>query len=201
MAADTCFLPLSNRTTGQPGASIPFLCPLKIKVTMNQMTRWDPFHELEDVHRRLIHIFDHTPSRNVGREFPISTKWAPTVDIVEDDRSYVIKAELPEIKKEDVRVSVANGVLTFTGARKFEKEEKGRKNHLTERSYGSFARSFNLPDDIDPGKVSVSHKDGVLTISVAKSDNGSPGGSKSKSTDRGSNNSRRAIFSSLEARH
>ena len=72
------------------------------------------------------------------------SQWAPLVDIAEDDKEYLIKVELPEVKKEDVKVTVENGVLTITGERKFEKEEKGKKYHRVERAYGSFMRSFTL---------------------------------------------------------
>ena len=96
------------------------------------------------------------------------------MDIVEDEKGYTVKAELPDVKKEDVHVSVENGVLTLTGERKFEKEEKNRKYHRSERAYGKFARSFSLPMNIDPQKVSASYKDGVLNISVAKSEKAMP---------------------------
>ena len=73
------------------------------------------------------------------------SEWTPLVDITEDDKEYLIKAELPEVKKEDVKLTVENGTLTITGERKFEKEEKGKKYHRMERAYGSFMRSFTLP--------------------------------------------------------
>jgi HSP20 family protein len=139
-----------------------------------QLTHWDPFRELEDMHRHLTRIFDRNPARDDGREFITTAQWAPSVDIVEDDQNYVIKAELPEVKKEDVHVRVDNGILTLTGERKFEKEEKNRKYHRTERAYGSFARSFALPDNIDADKVAANYKDGILSVSVAKSAKAKP---------------------------
>jgi len=96
------------------------------------------------------------------------SEWAPVVDIAEDDKFYTIKAELPEMKKEDVHVRVENGVLTLSGERKFEKEEKGRKYHRIERAYGAFARNFELPGNIDPAKVTAAYKDGILTVTVSK---------------------------------
>jgi len=143
----------------------------------NQIVQWDPFQELENMHRRLTSLMGgHGSSRRNGndRESMVVSEWAPVVDITEDEASYVIKAELPEVKKEDVRVTVDNGVLTLTGERRFEKEEKGRKHHRIERSYGTFARSFALPENIDAGKVNASFKDGLLTITVAKSENAKP---------------------------
>jgi len=139
---------------------------------MNQLTRWDPFRELETMHRHLTSLFD-PPSRRDG-DFIAAASWAPTVDIVEDEKNYTVKAELPDVKKEDVNVSVENGVLMITGERKFEKEEKNRKYHRSERTYGKFARSFSLPADVDPQQVSASYKDGVLNVTVAKSEKALP---------------------------
>ncbi|MGB9601732.1 MAG: Hsp20/alpha crystallin family protein, partial [Limisphaerales bacterium] len=82
--------------------------------------------------------------------------------------------ELPEVKKDDVKVTVENGVLTISGERKFEKEEKGVRYHRIERSYGYFARSFSLPEDADAEKVSAEFKDGVLKVHVAKSEKARP---------------------------
>ena len=101
-------------------------------------------------------------------------EWAPTVDITEDEKNYIIKAELPDVKKEDVHVRVENGVLTITGERKAEKEEKNKKYHRVERSYGSFARSFTLPENVEAEKVSAAYKDGLLTVTVAKSEKAQP---------------------------
>jgi HSP20 family protein len=101
-------------------------------------------------------------------------EWAPLVDIVEDEKEYLIKAELPEVKREDVKVSVEEGVLTVSGERKFEKEEKGKKYHRIERAYGCYARSFTLPDDADPSKVTAEFKDGVLKVHLPKSEKAKP---------------------------
>jgi HSP20 family protein len=104
-----------------------------------------------------------------GQEEPMAVaEWAPCVDISEDDTEYVIKAELPEVKKEDVKVTAEEGTLTIMGERKFEKEQKNKKYHRVERAYGSFGRSFSLPDDASPAKVSAEFKDGVLTVHLAK---------------------------------
>lgn len=124
------------------------------------------------MHRHLATLFDRPLRRD--DDFSATAEWTPTVDIVEDDKSYTVKAELPDVKKEDVHVSVENGVLTLTGERKFEKEEKNRKYHRTERAYGRFARSFSLPTNIDPQKVSASYKNGILDVSVAKSEKAMP---------------------------
>jgi HSP20 family protein len=96
------------------------------------------------------------------------------VDIAEDEKEYLITAELPQVKKEEVKLTVERGVLTLTGERKFEKEEKGRKYHRIERAYGSFVRSFSVPDDADSGKVTADFKDGVLRVHLPKSEKAQP---------------------------
>jgi HSP20 family protein len=143
---------------------------------MNALTRWDPFKELDDLQNRLSTLFGRAPvRRGEGRQESITVaEWAPLVDITEDDKEYLIKAELPEVKKDEVKVTVENGVLNIAGERKLEKEEKGKKYHRIERAYGSFVRSFTLPDDADAGKVNAEFKDGLLKVHVAKSEKARP---------------------------
>ena len=142
---------------------------------MSALTRWDPFKEMDELQRRLTSIFGLGSQRAAnGKEDVTVAQWLPLVDITEDDKEYLIKAELPEVRKEDVKVTVESGVLAISGERKFEKEEKDKRYHRIERSYGSFTRSFNLPDDADDGKVSAEFKDGVLTVRLAKSEKARP---------------------------
>lgn len=142
---------------------------------MTALTRWNPFREIEELQNRLLSVFNlATPRRGDGQESITVAEWAPLVDIIEDDKEYLLKAELPEMRKEDVKVTVENGVLTISGERKLEKEEKGKKYHRIERAYGSFVRSFTLPDDADADKVSAEFKDGVLKVHVAKSEAAKP---------------------------
>lgn len=102
------------------------------------------------------------------------TEWAPLVDITEDEKEYLIKAELPEIRKDDLHVTVENGVLTINGERKFEKVEKGKRYHRVERAYGTFTRSFTLPEDADGQRVNAEFKDGILRVHVAKDETAKP---------------------------
>jgi HSP20 family protein len=136
--------------------------------------RWDPFRELEDMSDRLNRMFARPAARTNGKETMIVADWVPTVDISETDGEYQIKAEIPDVKKEDVKVTLEDGVLTIQGERKQEKEEKGKKYHRVERSYGSFVRSFSLPDVIDEGKVKAEFKDGVLNLHLPKSEKAKP---------------------------
>ena len=101
-------------------------------------------------------------------------EWSPLVDIMEDEKEYLIKAELPDMKKEDVKLTVENEVLTMSGERKYVKEEKGEKHHRIERAYGSFLRSFSLPEDADGSKVSADYKDGMLKVHLPKSERAKP---------------------------
>jgi HSP20 family protein len=142
---------------------------------MNSVTRWNPFREMEELSTRLNSLFGVTPARRAdGQENMTVAEWTPAVDILEDDHKYVIKAELPEMRREDIKVTVENGVLCITGERKLQKEEKNLRYHRVERSYGSFVRSFTLPDDADAGKVSAEFKDGVLQVHLTKSEAARP---------------------------
>jgi HSP20 family protein len=143
---------------------------------MNAITRWDPFKELEDLQAKLSTLFGRAPIRRIdgGEETLRVTEWAPLVDIIEDDKEYQVKVELPEIKKEEVKVSVDEGVLTISGERTIEKEEKGKKYRRVERAHGSFSRSFSLPEDADAGKVTAELKDGVLKVHLPKTERAKP---------------------------
>ena len=133
------------------------------------LVRWDPFRELEDMSDRLNRMFTRPalPQTN-GKETMVVTDWVPSVDVSETDGAYQIKAEIPDVKREDVKVTVENGVLTIQGERKQEKEEKTDNYYVAERSFGSFARSIRLPDTVDEGKVEAKVDKGVLRITAAK---------------------------------
>lgn len=139
------------------------------------LVRWDPFRELEEVSDRLNRMFSRPAiATKNGKESLTVADWTPTVDISETDGEYLIKAELPEVKKEDVKVTLEDGVLTLTGERRQEKEEKNTKYHRVERSYGSFVRSFSLPELVDETKVKAEYKDGVLSLHLPKSEKAKP---------------------------
>lgn len=134
------------------------------------LVKWDPFVELEDVSKQLNRIFGKFPARTEpSRELLAMPDWAPNVDITETDTAYLIKGEIPGVSKEDVKVNIENGMLTMSGERKQEKEEKGRKFHRIERSYGSFMRSFRLPENVDETAIKAEFKDGMLNVTLPKS--------------------------------
>ena len=148
----------------------------RMGTTMNALTHWDSFKEMEETHNRLARIFGLAPARTAtgGQEAMTLTRWAPSVDIMEDDKEWLVKADLPEVNKEDVKVTVENGVLTITGERKFEKEEKDQKYHRIERAYGNFFRSFTLPDAADGAKANAEFKDGVIKVHLPKCEKARP---------------------------
>lgn len=130
------------------------------------VVRWDPFANLDDMFSRMPGLFGRwprTPSDGDG-----TAEWSPTVDISETDGEYLLKAQLPAVKKEDVCVTFDDGMLTISGERKQEKEDKGEKFHRIESLHGVFARSFSLPDAIDAAAIRAESKDGVITVHVPK---------------------------------
>ena len=146
---------------------------------MEMMTRWepflsswDPFRDMENARTRLAGWFGPMArTKGLDKEEALTVaEWAPLVDIVEDEKEYLIKAELPEVKKEDVKVTVVDDVLSIAGERLMMKEEKNKKCRRIERAYGSFARSFTLPDDADPGKIRAEFKEGLLKVYLPKSE-------------------------------
>ena len=139
----------------------------------NELARWDPFRELEEVHNRLASFFDN-PRRGDREESIMTTAWAPLVDISEDEKCYNINVELPDMKREDIKVSVENGILTITGERIREKEEQNRKYHRVERAYGTFVRNFTLPQNVDASKVNANYRDGVLHVTIEKAESARP---------------------------
>lgn len=135
-----------------------------------QLTRWHPFREMEgffDPYARAMHraLLRHE-ERGAASEI---ADWAPTVDVSETDDAYEVRAELPGVDKDDVHVSLENGVLTIQGEKKVEVTEgKGEKKHTVECAYGSFLRSFVMPSNANTEKVDASFKRGVLKLSIAK---------------------------------
>ena len=143
---------------------------------MNALKRWNQLKDLEALRQGLGGLLGGSPMhRPEGEEEPVAVaEWSPLVDISEDDKEYLIKAELPDVKKEDVKVTAEEGTLTIMGERKFEKKEENRKYHRIERAYGTFARSFSLPNDASPAKVTAEFKDGVLTVHLVKDEKAKP---------------------------
>jgi HSP20 family protein len=137
------------------------------------IVKWSPFRELEDIQARLNRFFTEAPVRREADGI-FFADWSPAVDVQETDQEYLIKAELPDVKKEDVKVEMIEGVLTIEGERKQEKEEKGKRFHRVERAYGKFVRQFTLPTEVEALKVRAEFKDGMLNVHLPKTAEAKP---------------------------
>lgn len=141
------------------------------------IVRWEPFRDLVSVQDRMNRIFDEA-FRGQGRatddEWALGGSWAPAVDIFEHEGNLVLKAELPGVDPKDVDVRVENNVLTLRGERKFESEVKREQYHRVERAYGSFSRSFTLPNAVDTEKIKAEYKDGVLRVTLPQREEAKP---------------------------
>ncbi|HEX5461005.1 MAG TPA: Hsp20/alpha crystallin family protein [Steroidobacteraceae bacterium] len=131
------------------------------------MVRWDPFASLDDMFARMPGLLGRWPRLPGSSE--TTAEWSPSVDISETDGEYLLKAQLPAVKREDVHLTYDDGMLTISGERKQETEHKGEKFHRIESFHGSFSRSFSLPDAINAGAIRAEAKDGVVTVHVPKS--------------------------------
>jgi len=126
-----------------------------------QLAQWNPFREMDEMLRTF-----RMPREAAG---PLAD-FTPAVDISEKDKEYLVKAQLPGVKKDDVKVEFLNGVLTVSGERKFEKEDKTEKTHRIESAYGAFTRSFVIPEDVLTEKIDAEFKDGILLVRLPKTD-------------------------------
>jgi len=132
-----------------------------------QLSVWSPFRERED-------FFNQVQRNFLGRALsaspsePTEMMWAPVVDISETAKEYILRAEVPGIPKDAVKITVEDGVLTLTGERRVEKEHRDEKHHRVERAYGSFTRSFALPSDVEDGQIAADYKDGILSIRLPR---------------------------------
>lgn len=130
---------------------------------MTMITRIDPFRELAGFFENFADVAGVT-----GREQPAFGTFVPAVDVYEDEHNLVLKLEVPGMNEEDLSVTLENNTLTVSGERKLEKEEKEENFHRIERRYGSFTRSFRLPNTVDPEKVEAGYDKGILKITLAK---------------------------------
>jgi HSP20 family protein len=138
---------------------------------MRRNNPWDPFREMEAFSSQFNRLFGPSTLLGGERELLASTDWSPSCDISETDDSFRIEAELPGVKKDDVKVDLESGVLRISGERKEEKEIKNEKVHRRELFRGTFARSFTMPENADQERVEANFKDGILKVNIAKTKN------------------------------
>jgi HSP20 family protein len=133
------------------------------------LVRWDPFADVDSMFNRLMPSAFLRSSLAAGGNGK-KLEWSPSADISETDKEYLIRAELPAVKKEDVQVMLDQGVITIKGERKQQTEDKNEKFHRIESFYGSFERSFSLPENINADAIRCESKDGILSVHIPKTE-------------------------------
>jgi len=140
------------------------------------IVRFEPFRDLVTIQDRMNRLFNEAfrGTRTGDEDWGLGGSWAPAVDILEQDGNIVLKAELPGVDPKDVDIRVENNTLTLRGERRFDNETKRDDYHRVERSYGSFARSFSLPNVVDTDKIKADYKDGVLNVTLPTKEEAKP---------------------------
>jgi HSP20 family protein len=160
---------------GEGGGGASNLLPEKGRRKMSVLAKWDPVRELDEFSNRLSTFFGPSLTQKDDENgWFTKAQWAPLVDITEDSHEYLLHVELPGIEKDQVKLTVENGTLLISGERESEREVKNRKYHRMERSYGSFLRSFSLPDDADGNKIKAEFKNGMLKVHLPKTEAAKP---------------------------
>jgi len=135
---------------------------------MTVLTRWDPLRATATLQDRMNRLLRESLNPEGPEEALTTTGFAPPVDVYEDEHDFTLKIEVPGVEERDIDVRIENNTLIVHGERKFEKEEKEENYRRVERQYGSFTRSFTLPNSVDPGQVSAHYDKGVLKINLGK---------------------------------
>jgi HSP20 family protein len=141
------------------------------------LIRWEPVRELSTVQNEMNRLFNtffdsRTPSQSGGRA--VARHWTPALDVVETDEHFVLRADLPGLSENDVKIEVEDNVLTISGERKSEHEQSSNGYYRVERSFGSFSRSLTLPKGVDADAIQASFDSGVLTVQIPKPEQPKP---------------------------
>ena len=136
------------------------------------VTRWEPLKDLMDLQERMNKLFDETFSRETHDQE--AGVWLPPVDIMEKGEEIVLKMEIPEVNQKSIDIKMEGNVLTIKGERQLEEGTKREDYHRLERPYGTFSRSFSLPNTVDQEKIKASHDDGILRITLPKKEETKP---------------------------
>ena len=131
------------------------------------ITRWDPFRNISTLQEQINRAFENSLQANRGDNGALTT-WAPAVDIYETENELVLKADIPDMNEKDLDIRVENNMLTIRGERKFEQKVKEDNYLRIERTYGSFSRSFGLPNTVNTEGIKAEYKNGVLTVEMPK---------------------------------
>ena len=138
------------------------------------IVRLDPFREMAVLQDRVNRVFGDL-GRRFDDEVPARGAWVPAVDVFENDQhELVLKAELPDLKREDIDIRIENNALTLSGQKKAEQEFSEDRYHRIERTFGHFSRTFTLPNTVDTGRISAEYKNGVLTVKLPKREDAKP---------------------------
>jgi HSP20 family protein len=135
-----------------------------------KLVRWSPFRELQRIQDDMDGLFENFFTKDRELMEPMRFEWCPLCNLHEDDTNYILEAEVPGLEKDEIKVSLKDNIITLSGERKEEKEDKKKHSHIIERHYGSFSRSFSLPVDVDEEKIDASYKDGVLRVILPKTE-------------------------------
>jgi HSP20 family protein len=138
------------------------------------LVRWDPVRDLDSLQSDMNRLFDRFFDTGRSANGAAVRRWVPAMDLVESEDHLVLRADLPGMREDDVEIEIKDGVLTVSGERKAEHEEKGEGFHRVERAFGRFSRSLSLPDGIDAGKVAAKFENGVLEVTVPKPEETKP---------------------------
>jgi len=136
--------------------------------------KWDPFRDMVSIRDEIDRLFDGFFGKMPARKADMEGIWAPLVDVEEDKENILVRAELPGMKKEDIKISVSEGRLHIAGERSREKEEKEGTYHRIERAYGRFERVLPLPVEVEAGKTKATYKDGMLEVRLPKAEKAKP---------------------------
>jgi HSP20 family protein len=140
---------------------------------MNRITGWDPFRNISTLQEQVNRLFEDSFFRGRADESNLAA-WTPAVDIYEDGNQMVIKADLPDVNEKDIEVRLENNTLSIRGERKFEKKVSEENYLRVERAFGTFSRSFSLPNTVDAEHINAEYRNGVLTITLPKREESKP---------------------------
>jgi HSP20 family protein len=144
-------------------------------ITMVRLRVWDPWRDFGSLQERINKMFDDTMrSATTGDEELVTGAWSPPVDIHETDDSFVVSADLPGLNKQDIEIDVEDNTITIKGEKKFEEKVSRDKYIRVERTYGTFVRSFSLPQNVDSKKIKATFKDGILDLTLPKREEAKP---------------------------